>query len=68
MAWTWRYLTADGGAPAQGEPSSEQFPSRGDAESWLGEHWRTLSDGGVGRVALLDGDREVYEMSLEPVQ
>ncbi len=68
MAWTWRYFEADGADPLGSDLPSESFTSRGDAESWLGENWQELAEGGVGRVALLDGDAEVYAMSLEPVE
>ena len=27
--------------------------SQGDAESWLGEHWRSLLDSGVDQVSLM---------------
>ncbi|MFJ9556486.1 hypothetical protein ACIRPH_21940 [Nocardiopsis sp. NPDC101807] len=68
MAWTWRYFEADGADPlAEGLPS-ESFTSRGDAESWLGENWQELAEGGVGRVALMEEGREVYAMALEPVE
>ncbi|OLT28255.1 hypothetical protein BJF83_15795 [Nocardiopsis sp. CNR-923] len=64
MAWTWRYIGADGATPPDGDLPAEAFTSRGDAESWLGENWRALAEDGVGRVALMDGDREVYAMAL----
>ncbi|WP_026126952.1 hypothetical protein [Nocardiopsis xinjiangensis] len=67
MAWTWRYFGPDGDELEQGLPS-ESFTSRGDAESWLGENWQELTDGGVGRVALMEEDRKVYAMSLEPAE
>ncbi|WP_017572650.1 hypothetical protein [Nocardiopsis halotolerans] len=68
MAWTWRYYEADGTDPRGTDLPSESFTSRGDAESWLGENWHELAEGGVRRVALLDGEKEVYAMSLEPVE
>ncbi|MFD6951263.1 hypothetical protein A6A08_23590 [Nocardiopsis sp. TSRI0078] len=68
MAWTWRYYGAEGSGPTGQDLPSETFTSRGDAESWLGENWQELTEGGVNRVALLEGDKEVYEMSLEPVE
>ena len=40
------------------------FPSRGDAESWLGEHWRTLRESGAERVVLLNEGVAKYTMSL----
>ena len=68
MAWIWRYYGADGKAPAGEVLPNESFTSQGDAESWLGENWRELSEGGVRTVALQEEDREVYTMSLEPVE
>lgn len=63
MAWMWRYEDAQG--QVLDEPESETFTSRGDAESWIGEAWRDLSDDGVAQVTLLDGDRVVFgPMSL----
>lgn len=65
MAWNWRYFGPDGEEVEQDLPT-ESFTSRGDAESWLGENWQELADRGVGRVALMEEDRRVYAMSLEP--
>jgi hypothetical protein len=63
--WTWRYEDADG-RPVT-EPSSGQFPSQSDAESWLGEEWRTLLEAGIETVYLLEDDNPVYgPMSLRP--
>ncbi len=64
MAWSWRYETADGTVLDGAELPEELFPSRGDAESWLGENWSELAEAGVGTVALLEEDREVYTMPL----
>jgi hypothetical protein len=48
-------------------PPAETFPTQSDAESWLGEEWRSLLAGGVARVTLLEDDRVVYgPMSLDP--
>lgn len=63
MAWTWRYLDA------ASEPTSgpdEAFGSQADAESWLGQSWRELSDAGIATVQLLEDDRVEYSMSLRP--
>ncbi|WP_055591121.1 hypothetical protein [Peterkaempfera griseoplana] len=63
MAWTWRYEKADGSvvAPAEGQ---EEFPTQGDAESWIGESWQQLLEDGVDQAALLDDGTAVYTMSL----
>ena len=62
MAWQWRYEAPDGSAvtPLPETPPSEPFPSQAEAETWLGETWKELLDGGVAQVTLFDGDRKVY--------
>ncbi|WP_283133806.1 hypothetical protein [Rhizohabitans arisaemae] len=67
MTWRWRYENADG-AELDGTPlPHEVFTSQADAESWLGENWRTLLEAGVEQVTLLEGDRVEYAaMSLRP--
>lgn len=71
MGWTWRFLAPDGGAvpgidDGSGRPDAG-FPTQSDAESWLGEHWRELTEEGVDAVALYEDGREVYgPMSLQP--
>ena len=42
MAWTWRFEKADG---SETEPAvaPEEFPTQGDAESWIGEVWKELN-------------------------
>ena len=65
MTWTWRYEDADGNQLAD-PPASESFGTKGDAESWLGDSWRGLLDGGVQTVVLLEDDRVEYSMPLTP--
>lgn len=61
--WLWRLESVDGAALS--EPESPAHSNQSDAESWLGEQWRTLADAGVAQVTLLQGDRTVYgPMSL----
>ena len=61
--WWWRWEDESGKSIAQ-EPRQE-FPSRADAESWLGEAFGELADEGVAAVTLFQDDREVYgPMSL----
>ncbi|MFT4298930.1 MAG: hypothetical protein QM597_04745 [Aeromicrobium sp.] len=61
MTWTWTYEDADGNLVGASTP----FPSRGDAETWIGEAYPDLVEEGVAQVRLLDGDTEVYgPMSL----
>ncbi|KOY59372.1 MULTISPECIES: hypothetical protein [unclassified Streptomyces] len=64
MAWTWRFEKADGSetSPAV-EP--EEFTTQGDAESWIGEVWKELLEGGTEQVKLSDDNgTELYTMSL----
>lgn len=45
----------------------EEFPTQGDAESWVGEVWKDLSAGGADQVVLFEGDTKIYgPMSLHP--
>lgn len=61
MAWTWKLETA--GAKVVG--TSEEFESRSDAESWVGESFADLVGDGVDQVRLFEDDKEVYgPMSL----
>ncbi len=63
VPWWWQLLDADGKV-IEGERT--EFPTRSDAESWLGEAYPDLAEEGVAAVTLLEGDREVYgPMSLE---
>jgi hypothetical protein len=71
MAWSWRFVNADGDmiTDDEGSPAGQgvEFPTQSDAESWIGEHWRHLADSGVDGVTLLEDGREVYgPMSLQP--
>jgi hypothetical protein len=66
MPWTWRYEKTDG-AVVSGAGQQETWLSQGDAESWLGENWHELVDGGVDQVTLFDDARKEYgPMSLHP--
>lgn len=61
--WWWQLLDVDGKTL---DRERTEFPTRSDAESWLGEAYPQLADEGVSAVTLLEGDREVYgPMSLE---
>jgi hypothetical protein len=65
MTWTWQSENTD--ATASRELAKETFGSQGDAESWLGEHWRELLDGGIEQVSLVEDGRVEYgPMSLAP--
>lgn len=68
MSWYWRLEDASGVEqhPA-GVGAGERFPTQSDAESWVGEAWQRLLDGGVAQVSLLEDGRFVYgPMSLLP--
>ena len=68
--WLWRLLDASGEeveVTGVGDGSSPRFLSQSEAETWVGEVWRELLEGGTEAVVLLEGDREVYgPMSLRP--
>lgn len=65
MTWTWRLQDAAGSVVEAGTGLESGFPSRSDAESWIGEAWQDLLEQGVEQVTLLDEDHEVYgPMSL----
>jgi hypothetical protein len=65
-AWTWRFETSDA---TEVEPTvqPEEFTTQGDAESWLGEYWKPLAEGGADQVTLFEDGRQIYgPMSLHP--
>ncbi|MGW1123574.1 hypothetical protein [Streptomyces sp. NPDC002526] len=65
MAWTWRFEKSDG---TETEPAlqPEEFSTQGDAESWIGENWQGLLEGGAGQVTLLEDGVKIYgPMSLQ---
>jgi len=55
MAWTWTFEPDSPDAENPGE-----FTSQSDAESWLGEAWRTLAEAGVTGVTLHNDGEKVY--------
>ena len=62
MAWTWQLEDPTGATldPADVGVPVPPADNQGDAESWLGEHWRELLDRGVHAVTLLDGGTKAY--------
>src|SRR3712207_2433187 len=69
MSWTWRLEGPAGGTvdPVSVGVVPPPSDNQGDAESWLGEHWRELLARGVTAVTLLDGETRVYgPMGLAP--
>lgn len=72
MAFTWRYETASATTvepPADLDGAREVHPTQADAESWLGEFWRSLASAGVDQVTLFEDSTVVYgPMSLHPAE
>lgn len=67
MPWSWRYEKSDGAVVSAPALQEAIFASQGDAESWLGENWQDLLEGGVDQVTLFDDARREYgPMSLHP--
>jgi hypothetical protein len=67
LSWSWQLEKADGTVISSRGLPRESFSSQGDAESWLGENWRALLEGGVDQVSLLEEGRPVYgPMNLHP--
>ncbi|GGJ96887.1 hypothetical protein ACIBBB_11505 [Streptomyces sp. NPDC051217] len=65
MAWTWRFEKADG-TEVQPAVEPEEFTTQGDAESWIGEAWKELLEGGADQVTLFDDGSKIYgPMSLQ---
>jgi hypothetical protein len=63
-AWTWRFEKADG---TEVEPAvvPEEFTTQGDAESWIGEYFKELLEGGADQVRLFEDGTQIYgPMSL----
>jgi hypothetical protein len=67
--WTWSYLDAAAKAMTGQSLLTTGFPSQSEAESWLGEQWRQLTDVGVEAVSLMHEGTVVYgPMSLRAAQ
>ena len=69
MSWHWRLEDASGTAvdPSAVGVDVPETDNQGDAESWLGEHWRVLLSRGVATVTLFEGTQKVYgPMGLAP--
>jgi hypothetical protein len=58
VSYIWR-LETENGAPVSALDSPAHL-TQSDAESWLGEQWRELADGGVAQVSLLSDGTVVY--------
>ena len=69
MTWTWQFEKADGGVVTARDLPKDTWTSQGDAESWLGENWRSLLEQGVDQVSLVEDGRVEYgPMSLRPAE
>jgi len=67
MTWTWQLEKEDGTVLTSRGLPKESWGSQGDAESWIGENWRTLLEAGVDQVSLLiEGRVEYGPMNLHP--
>ncbi|GGQ66511.1 hypothetical protein GCM10010145_40310 [Streptomyces ruber] len=67
-AWTWRFEKADG-TEVQPAVQPEEWTTQGDAESWVGEHWKALLEGGADQVRLYEDATEIYgPMSLRSAE
>ena len=66
MGWTWTYANESGTDVSPASGTGEAFESQADAESWLGENFRTLLEEGVDTVTLLEDGSATYEMGLHP--
>ncbi len=67
VTWTWRYESADGTTLSAKTLPQETFTSQSDAESWIGERWRSLLATGIDQVTLLEDGQVTYgPMSLHP--
>ncbi|NUS72601.1 MAG: hypothetical protein HOQ05_04255 [Corynebacteriales bacterium] len=65
MSWSWEYLY-ENAQDAPEQSGEEAFTSQSDAETWLGEHWRSLAEDGVSSVRLVEDARVEYTMALSP--
>ena len=66
--WTWRFEDGEGRPVAGGAPGDTLvFPTQNDAETWIGEEWRSLRERGVEHARLYADGAEVYgPLSLRP--
>ena len=61
MSWVWRLEQSDGTELADvPDVSQPVHANQSDAESWLGETFRELSEAGVAQVTLFEDDTKIY--------
>ena len=58
--WTWVLIDAEGGELRP----TETFPSKEEAEAWMGQHWSGLLDEGAEYVSLRSDGQQEYRMGL----
>ncbi|MBA2725772.1 MAG: hypothetical protein H0U53_07275 [Actinobacteria bacterium] len=58
--YVWVLLAADGAEMRVTEP----FPSKEEAEAWMGREWSALLEEGASSVSLRMGSEQLYEMEL----
>jgi len=70
MGWSWQMHPAAGAeVPESATQPAGGFPTQAEAETWVGEMWRELLDGGIDAVTLYEDQRLVYgPMSLHPTE
>ncbi|MEI2732356.1 MAG: hypothetical protein V9G08_10220 [Dermatophilaceae bacterium] len=67
MGNEWHWALADDSGARAGDLDAPHFPTQAEAESWLGEEWPVLLDGGIVAASLYQGEVLVYgPMSLRP--
>ena len=65
-SWSWLMESA-AGEPSADPAHSQSFPTQSDAETWIGDNWRSLLDSGIEQVTLLEEANVVYgPMGLRP--
>ncbi|MDQ3983176.1 MAG: hypothetical protein M3271_10905 [Actinomycetota bacterium] len=58
--FTWKLHGPSGEELWQTDP----FPSKEEAEAWMGAEWASLLDEGAETVSLMHGDAPLYRMGL----
>ena len=58
--WHWIVRDSSGGELS----STEEYPSRAEAEAWMGQQWETLLEAGGESVTLVGDGKEHYTMGL----
>ena len=67
-SWTWRFEDGEG-REVPVEEAGARFPTQAEAESWMGETWRSLRERGVDAVRLYaDGEQAYGPLSLRTVE